>query len=79
MRSAIKLKIPTLGWNKQTRKMCKAILGPAMHEPGARFACTRLVNQMSRCVLEGVPPERVYTTSFGGDVKPSVLRCWLVL
>jgi len=38
--------------------------------PGSRLCYTL---KMSMCTLEGV-----YTASFGGDVKLSVLRCWLV-
>jgi len=34
---------------------------------------------MSRCICEGVFTLIVNTTSFGGDVKPSVPGCWLVL
>ena len=33
---------------------------------------------MSRCRLKVFLPE-VYTASFGGDVKPLVPGCWLVL
>ena len=35
--------------------------------------------KMSRCICEGVFTLIVNTTSLGGDVKPSVLGCWLVL